>query len=81
VKKSELKHLKLKVSVEHVRLWDKFFWCERHQQYVTLGICNWRHSHTEEYPAHVPCVKCVIRKHSFRVYRKPRLAIRKPRKI
>lgn len=81
MKKSELKFLKLKVNREHLRKWGKFFYCPVFQQYTCLAVCHHRAFVLSKDFDHLKaCKNCMIRKHSFRVIRRPRLIVRKPRR-
>jgi len=81
VKKSELKYLKLKVKAINLRKYDEYFYCMKHQQYVTLAMCHYRATVlVAQHVCYDVCKNCPVRKQSFHVIHRPRMIVRKPRK-
>lgn len=80
-KKLLKRHLNFEVDRSLVRKWGKWFHCPylKSKEVTTLSMCNARPCLAKEHAAYEPCVDCPIRRHSFRVLRKPRLGFRIPR--
>ena len=67
------KHIKFEVDKSLVRKWGKQFWCPAFHQWTELALCNRRRFMAEDHVCYQACIKCPIRRHSFRRLRKPTL--------